>query len=302
MADEILSHIEKRLASIEARTQAIEQYASETRHLVGPWAVTLADGKLLVHTLNSLLLIVDSTDLIITPQLVVYRQWEPELTQLLWNSFRPDSVFVDVGANIGYFTILAGLRIHAGGSGRVIAIEPNPECCALIERNIIINWSMCSIDLHKIAVGAESGEVWLSAPANRAANAHLMFGEEEIAGERRFRVPMQPLDAVVPEGLAVDILKIDVEGHELSVFHGAHRVIAQSPDIKIIMEWSPKQMQEAGVSLSALQYKLKSLGLVARQMPWSKTLNDLTLENSPLIPYEELSQMTYENILLTKGA
>ncbi len=56
------------------------------------------------------------------------------------------------------------------------------------------------------------------------------------------------------------------------------------------------------MSLSALQYKLKSLGLVARQMPWSKTLNDLTLENSPLIPFEELSLMTYENILLTKGA
>ena len=61
-------------------------------------------------------------------------------------------------------------------------------------------------------------------------------------------------------------------------------------------------MQEAGVSMSALQYKLKSLGLVARQLPSSKTLNDLTLENSPLIPFEELSQMAYENILLTKGA
>lgn len=302
MADDILSHIEQRLARIEARTQVIEQYAAETRRLVGPWAVTLGDGKLLVHTLHSLLMIVDSTDLIITPQLVVYRQWEPELSQLLWNSCRGGTVFVDVGANIGYFTILAGSRIHAGGGGRVIAIEPNPECCALIERNLVINWSMCPIDLHKLAVGSQSGEVWLSAPIDRAANAHLSFGEEETSGERRFRVAMQPLDAIVPEGLAVDILKIDVEGHELSVFHGAHRVIAQSPNIKIIMEWSQKQMEEAGVSVSALQYKLKTLGLVARRLPSSKTLNDLTLENSPVIPFEELSRIAYDNILLTKGA
>ncbi len=302
MSDDILSHIEQRLARLEARTQVIERYAAETRRLVGPWAATLADGKLLVHTLHSLLLIVDSTDLILTPQLVVYRQWEPELTQLFWNSCRSDTVFVDIGANVGYFTVLAGSRIHAGGTGRVIAVEPNPECCALLERNLVINWSMCNIDLHKVAVGAEKGEVWLASPADRAANAHLSFGEGERAGERRFRVPLEPLDALVPEGLQVDIMKVDVEGHELSVFRGAHRVIRQSPNIKIIMEWSQKQMADARVSPADMQDELQSLGLVARHVPTSKSLHDITFDNSPLIPFEELSEMPYDNILLTKGA
>ena len=294
------AEFEQILTRIEQRLQVVEQYAAETRGLVGPFAVTLADGKLLVHTLHRLLMIVDSTDLIITPQLVVYRQWEPELTQLVWNSCRSDTVFVDVGANIGYFTLLAGSRIHAGGTGRVIAVEPNPECCALIERNLVINWSMCDVALHKVAVGAEKGEAWLASPADRAANAHVSLSDEETTGERRFRVPLQPLDALVPEGLAVDILKVDVEGHELSVFHGAQRVVAQSPDIRVIMEWSQKQMAEAGVSVTAMQYELKSLGLVARRLPSSRSLNDITLENSPLISFEELSEMAYDNILLTK--
>jgi FkbM family methyltransferase len=302
MSEQYLAAIEQRLARIEARTQIIEQYASETRRLVGPWAVTLADGKLLVHTLHSLLMIVDSTDLIITPQLVVYRQWEPELTQLFWNSLRSDTVFVDVGANIGYFTLLAGSRIHAGNPGRVIAVEPNPECCALIERNLAINWSMCDIALHKVAVGAQQGDAWLASPADRAANAHLSRDGGEAGGERKFRVPMQTLDALVPDGLAVDILKIDVEGHELAVFDGASRVIAQSPDIRIIMEWSQSQMSSAGVSSQAMQDKLASFGLVARRLPTSKSLNDISLENSPLIPFEQLSQMAYDNILLTKHA
>ncbi len=302
MTDPVLADIQQKLANLAARTQLIEQYSAETRRLVGPWAVTLADGKLLVHTLHSLLMVVDSTDLIITPQLVVYRQWEPELTQLIWNSCSSDTVFVDVGANIGYFTLLAGSKIHAGGSGRVIAVEPNPECCALIERNLVINWSMCDIALHKVAVGAEKGEVWLASPADRAANAHLSSGGGEENGERKFRVPLAPLDALVPDGLKVDILKIDVEGHELSVFHGAHRIIAQSPAIKIVMEWSQKQMQDAGVSVAALQDKLKSLGLVARRLPTSKTLHDITPQNSPQIPFDELSRLPYDNILLTKGA
>ena len=301
MSESVLADIERRLAAIEARAETIENHARDTRRLVGPWAASLADGKLLVHTLNSLLLIVDSTDLIITPQLVCYRQWEPELTELFWNSCHSDTVFVDVGANIGYFTVLAGSRIHAGGTGCVIAIEPNPDCCALLERNLIINWSMCEIALHKVAVGPEEGAVWLTYPANRAANARLSVASDE-AGERGFRAPMQPLDALVPEGLAVDILKIDVEGHEYSVFKGAERVIAQSPDIRIVMEWSPKQMKEAGVSAEALAVALTDLDLVARRLPASKTLDDLTPENSPFLRFEELSRMAYDNILLTKRA
>lgn len=299
MSEQVLADIERRLAAIEARAQVIEGYAFDTRRLVGPWAATLGDGKLLVHTLNSMLLIVEATDLIITPQLVCYRQWEPDLTDLFWNSCRNDSVFVDVGANIGYFTVLAGLRIHAGGSGRVIAVEPNLECCALIERNLVINWSMCDIDLHKVAVGAEKGAVWLSYPTDRAANARISVASDE-AGKRGFRAPLEPLDALIPEGLAVDILKIDVEGHELQVFKGAERVIAQSPEIRIVMEWSPKQMMEAGVPAAAMADCLASLGLVARRLPASKSLYDLSLENSPLIPFDELSQMAYGNILVTK--
>src|ERR1700734_2000759 len=270
MSEQVLADIQKKLAVLETRTQLIEQYAAETRRLVGPWAVTLADGTLLVHTLHSLLMIVDSTDLIITPQLVVYRQWEPELTQLFWNSCRPDTVFVDVGANVGYFTLLAGSKIHAGGGGRVIAVEPNPECCALIERSRVINWSMCDITLHKVAVGAEKGEVWLASPADRAANAHVSTTGADDEGGQKFRVPLESLDALVPENLAVDIMKIDVEGHELSVFQGAHRVIESSPNIKIIMEWSQQQMSEAGVSPAAMQQELRDLGLFARRVPTSK--------------------------------
>jgi len=302
MSEQMLADIQQRLSRLEARAQTIEQHAADTRRLVGPWAVSLADGNLLVHTLHSLLMIVDSTDLIITPQLVVYRQWEPELTQLFWNSCRSDTVFVDIGANVGYFTLLAASKIHAGGNGQVIAIEPNPECCALIERSRVINWSMCDITLHKVALGAEKGEVWLASPADRAANAHVSANGGDDEGARKFKVPLAPLDALICENLAVDIMKIDVEGHELSVFQGAHRVIESSPNIKIIMEWSQEQMSEAGVSPAAMQAELKELGLFARRVPNSKSLHDITPENSPLISFEELSELPYDNILLTRRA
>ena len=299
MPDEMLASIDARLAALETRAAHLERLGAETRRLVGPFAAPLGRSRLLVHTLHSILMIVDADDLIITPQLVVYRQWEPDLSALVSNSCKPDTVFVDVGANIGYFTLLAGSRIHAGGSGRVIAVEPNPDCCALLERNLVINWSMCPIDLHRVAVGAEPGEVWLEIPTDRAANGRIAVESDANEGGRRFRVPKLPLDAIVPAGLAVDILKIDVEGHELSVFEGAHRVFAESPRIQVIMEWSQKQMAEAGVTPRDMQGQLNRFGLVPRRLPESRNLDDLTPENAPPISFEELSRTPYDNILLT---
>jgi FkbM family methyltransferase len=291
---------QERFNRLEGRLQDLTHMVAEVRSLIGPWAVNLADGHLLVHTMHKLLLIVDSLDLIITPQLVVYRQWEPEITDLFWNSIRSDTVFVDVGANIGYFTCLAGARIHAGGEGTVIAVEPNPRCYELIERNLLINWSMCPISLHKAALGAESGEVWLTSPLNRAANAHVSKEHGNVDVSSSFRVPMTTLDAIVPEDRQVDILKVDVEGYEASVFMGARRVIARSPNIKIIMEWSRDQMHDAGVSPGAMYDLIATLGLAPRKLPTSRSLLDVTDENSPLLSLDELDRLSYSNILLTK--
>ena len=300
--DQRLGEIERRLSNIESSVRTIDEFVRDTRRLVGPFAASLADGKLLVHTTHSTLLIVDSNDLIITPQLVIYRRWEPELTELIWNSCNADTVFVDVGANIGYFTVLAGSRIRDGGKGRVIAVEPNPACLPLLERNLVINWSMCPIEIHKVAAGAAAGEAWLASPTARAANAHIATGGDHTDAEQRTSIRVETLDSLVPEGLAVDILKIDVEGHEISVFRGAERVIAQSPHIKIVMEWSPGQIAAAGVSVEEIQANLRRLGLVARRLPKSGSLDQLTLENSALIPIDRLSELAYDNILLTRQA
>jgi FkbM family methyltransferase len=300
MPQEVSQELQQQLGRIELRLQELNNTVNEVRALIGPVGVGLADGHILVHTLHKLLLIVDSLDLIITPQLVVYRQWEPEISELFWNSLRSDTVFVDVGANIGYFTCLAGAKIHAGGTGRVIAIEPSPKCCDLLERNLVINWSMCPVALHKVAVGAAPGEVWLTSPLNRAANAHISKERGADGLTNSYRVPVETLDSLVPDDVRVDIMKIDVEGHEASVFMGARRVIERSPDIKIIIEWSPEQMTEAGVSPARMHGLITELGLTPRLLPTSRNLYDLTPENAPALSFDQLTDLSYSNLLLTK--
>ncbi|MGA0602288.1 FkbM family methyltransferase [Caulobacter sp. KR2-114] len=258
----LVAKLTARLDRLDERFDALERMIGEVRQLVGPFAVPLAPDRLLVQTLHGLKFMVDPTDLIMTPQLVVYRQWEPDLSAYLNRTLGEASVFVDVGANFGYFTCLAGARIGAHGAGRVIAVEPNPAMLALLDANLAINWSMCPIDVARCAAGPRAGEATLWAPASRAANASLSGPDATGEPGAAVSVALRPLDEIVPAGLPVDVMKVDVEGHEFGVLRGATRVIGESPDLRLILEWSQSQMQEAGYDPAALLTLLRDHGLV----------------------------------------
>ena len=70
--------------------------------------------------------------------LILDKTWQPALTRRMLETLEPGSLFVDVGANIGLFTILAAARVGRGG--RVFAYECNPELLSFLERNVEMNW------------------------------------------------------------------------------------------------------------------------------------------------------------------
>ncbi|HWB50482.1 MAG TPA: FkbM family methyltransferase [Stellaceae bacterium] len=287
-----------KLEAIERRLAMIERLATEIRGLVGPFGALLPDGRMLVQTLHGIKLYIDPLDLIMAPNLIVYRQWEADVTALLLNALDRDTVFVDVGANIGYFTCLAGSIIGTQGRGRVIAIEPNPACLALLDANLIVNWSMCDIAVHRLAAANFTGSAKLSIPSRRAPNAHLQLDGTAADGEV-CEVPVTTLDNLLPPDLAVDFMKIDVEGHEWSVLDGARSVIERSPRLHILIEWSPGQMAAAGVASRTMIELFRDLGLVAYPLP--NALSQLAEEGVPLNA-NQLGATHYGNILLARPA
>lgn len=239
--DEILLAI----ASLNKRLDEVARMAKETRQLVGPFAVPFPDGSLLTQTIHGLKYFVDPNDMIIAPQMVVYRQWEADISQLFRSLCRPESVVVDIGANFGYFSVLAASLIGPRGSGQVIAFEPNPALCQLLRRNSDINWSIAPVTLHEIALGEREDALILHVPTERGANGSLSAPRDVDCVQ--IPVNVKPLDAVLPPDLAVDVMKIDVEGHEATVLRGAREVLARSPNLHLILEWSQKQMRAAGI-------------------------------------------------------
>jgi len=286
------------VSRIEDRLERLEGLVREIRGLVGPFGALLPDGKMLVHTLHGLKLIIDPLELVMAPQLIVYRQWEPDITNLMREYVHTNTVFVDVGANIGYFTCLVASIIRNEGCGKVIAIEPNPECLALLDRNVSINWSMCEIEVHRSAAANFKGTSRLAVPVNRAANAHLDLGKI-ASSEPLHEVLVAPLDELVGEEVIVDLLKIDVEGHEWAVLQGARNLLERSPSIKIIMEWSASQMSAAGFSTKEMLNAFDELKLVAHRLP-----NNLNIDGHTLAEFaytdDQLSAVDYANILLVR--
>jgi FkbM family methyltransferase len=288
-----LQEINTQLAAIRGQLQDLREAVADVRGLVGPFGVKIDDDQLLVQTLYGVKYLVDPHDLIMTPQLIVYRQWEADLSRFFNTKVTPDTVFVDIGANFGYFTCLAGSRIGPSGSGRVYAVEPNPALVKLLRANTLINWSMCPIEVHPVALGAVDRVVQLSIPSDRAANGSLTAGDP--SSERVVDVPMVRLDDLVPAGTAVDLVKLDVEGHEYGVLAGAARVIAESPSIQIVMEWSSRQMIDAGYSIDAMLGQIDGLGL--RMM----RLSDVADRNRyEAYPVHTLDAYSYDNVLLVR--
>jgi FkbM family methyltransferase len=142
--------------------------------------------------------------------------YEPEVQELLHGAIRPGDVVYDVGANIGFFTIVAG-RLGA----RVYAFEPAPENAARIARNIELN----GLDADVCEAAVWDGEGGVSLVAGDSGSEW-----ETVAGGG---VRSVTLDAFARAHVPPDVLKIDVEGAECRVLRGAHEVLRRPPRLVV---------------------------------------------------------------------
>jgi FkbM family methyltransferase len=286
------------LAAVNELTRQVadlRRAVAEIRVLVGPFGTPMPGERMLVQTIYGTKYLIDPHDLIMAPQLIVYRQWEEDLSQYVIANVNRDTIFVDVGANFGYFTCLVGSRIGTGGIGHVIAVEPNPRLVPLLRANTQINWSMCPIDIHAVAAGASNRMVALEIPRDRAANASISRHEGAVNTDR-VEVEQRELDSLVAPGTAVDLMKVDVEGHEYGVLEGARRVIAESPNLCILMEWSVTQMVDAGYPPDTMVALLKRLGLAPFTLPAKAGEKPAPMDPAVLL------QTAYANVLLRRSA
>jgi FkbM family methyltransferase len=158
--------------------------------------------------------------------------WEPENLDVLFSFVKDDTVFLDVGANVGYFAIAVGNRVGRGG--RVHAFEPHAGLGGLIERSVHLNSLEPVVTLWQCAVSDQEGTLDLFYP-DRHLGQGTASRDIDVPG-KHVSVRARPIDALLADVDAVDLVKIDVEGHELAVLRGMQALLRRSPRVKLLFE------------------------------------------------------------------
>ena len=173
----------------------------------------------------------------------------------------PAPVVYDVGANYGYFTLIAAERAR-----RVVAFEPAASVYSVLQQNVARN-ELTNVDLFPLALGAESGTRRLTLYSSSGNNSFALPPDiwTHLTIEGFDDVSVRTLDEMIPEeGLpAPDILKIDVEGAEWDVLLGSRRTLETSRPL-IILEYVHEVADNAGYSLPLLKEKLGAQQYVLR--------------------------------------
>jgi FkbM family methyltransferase len=168
--------------------------------------------------------------------LVVRDAYESGVTAIFRERLRRGMHVLDVGANVGYFTMLSASLV--GPSGSVTAIEPNPDCVKLLEASRRDN-AFDNVTIIQVAAGREAGLLVLNPSYSNAMTSRLP--DDVSALVNAMTVPSFRLDDLIPSDKSIDFLKIDVEGAEFNALLGASELIARCHPT-IVSEFNPLMM------------------------------------------------------------
>jgi FkbM family methyltransferase len=174
--------------------------------------------------------------------------YEKAQTELFHQHVTADSTVFDLGANVGYYTLLASKLAR---QGQVIAFEPEPRNAAFLRSNIAAN-SCRNVVIHELAVSAETGISYFKMGRGTGTGA--------LANEGTLQVKTVKLDEfVASSGLQPTHLKIDVEGAEIDVFHGGMETLKACRPTIFLSTHGPAVHAACCEVLQDLKYDLQAI-------------------------------------------
>lgn len=180
-------------------------------------------------------------------------EYEGFSSLLIKKLLKPKTVFVDIGAHLGYYTLLAA---SSNKNIEVVAFEPAKENLAVVKKNIKLN-KIKNCSLYNLAASDKEG-------TQRFCVAEAL-GESSIHGtylskvKKITQVKTCRVDSII-KGKKVGFIKIDVEGHEVWVLDGLKKTLQDNSQVILLIELNPGSQAVAGVTPEQLLGKIKELG------------------------------------------
>lgn len=210
---------------------------------------------------NGMPIEVDPRD-IVGSEILAQGMWEAETAIFLLSWLRPGMTFVDAGAHVGQYSMLASGRV--GAAGRVVAFEPHPVLGRVLRRNVR-RAGCTNVTVSSLALGQASSRAELVLHPSANYGGSSLRPDGATAHHRRAPVRVIPLDEYLARASVarrVDALKLDVEGAELDVIEGASRTLAANPRIVLVVEFLRDNPLRFGKTVEDLEARLRELGFL----------------------------------------
>ncbi len=201
--------------------------------------ITLTAEDVLVTTKGGLVLVCNPGDWRIIPiEILNFGDFESAETRLLLSFVKEDSIVVDIGANIGWYSILLG---RAASRGRIIAFEPIPSTLGFLRKNLTLN-NATNVEIHEYGLSDEDKDLvfFFHSHLSGATSAkNLLDNGDAIEIQARVR----RMDDVLAAETRIDLLKCDIEGAELFALRGGMDTLRRTKPVifvEMLRKWSAK--------------------------------------------------------------
>lgn len=203
----------------------------------------------------------------VTLPILFYGEYEPETTQLLKQVLLPGMNVVDLGAHIGYYTLLAARLVEPGG--KVYAFEPVPETFELLVKNVKVNGYDDLVVTIPKAISSGSSRIRIFSDSKSSVSAKCFPSHN---GQAFFEVDAISLDEFFREKgwPSVHLVKMDIEGAERAALEGMKELSFRNPAMKLIIEVNFQNLVHTGTSFEQFFEALQACGFSRFRVLWRR--------------------------------
>lgn len=302
--DKLLAHLPRSVRNIERQVVALAQgqeglkadlgarLSLVERRISNSGFVMLGENEILAKIFSGAKMYLDPRDRGLVPHLLLDGEWEHDITMAWLKTVRPGDTVLDIGANFGYFGVLAAQQ--ANRDCRVVLFEANPELMPYIGKTINVNSFSNCLTAENLAVSDKAGKVTLNVLKDYIASSSVHETEELNKYNQNGEI-FEVASKVKVEAIAVDeyceahkisevnLIKMDIEGYEDVAYLGMRKLIKNSPGATMFIEFTkqgyknPRKFYELMLNDFGYVYLIDEFGEIYR--PKNTDYSDLVAKS-----------------------
>ena len=264
------------------------------------WGRLVSGGGEVVRDVQGVRMKLDLSDVGISKQLYLAGVHEANSTRQFREEMRPGMVLLEVGANIGYYALIATQHIRPGG--RIVALEPSPVSLRSLQENLKLNNVEDMVDVYPLAAGSQNGHLPFYMVSKRNLSGFINREGPGIDLVSEITVEVVPVDDVLKKlDVTIDYFRMDIEGFEVEVVKGMVETLttAQGPTGGFI-EVHSRLLNENGSSARVFLEQMEAFGYHVKTARFRGREDIVVYSNTELYTHP-LSEEGYWETFFVRG-